>query len=181
MDNYIRNAVNDINVKLDWAIRSFDKLMSNKKDKNEIQDNFWSFLTAFQTSWFYYNRLIKELTPDLSDKKRKELSVKVIDFWKSTELSENERISWDILQDLRNEDTHRIPIKTNYEIRIVVFADSDGAILVDSDGAYLTGNSEEIFVIFNGKEFDIEYLAKNGIDSVKKLIEFLPNIKNNWC
>jgi hypothetical protein len=180
MDNFVRNATNDINVKLDWAIRSFDKLMSNKKDKNEIQDNFWSFLTAFQTPWFYYNRLIKELTPELSDKKRKELSVKVINAWKSTELSENERISWDILQDLRNEDTHIIPIKTNYEIKIVVLTDFDDVVLTDYDGTPLISNSEEIFVIFNQKEYGIECLAKNGIESVKKLIEYLPNI-NNWC
>lgn len=180
MNNFVSNATNDINEKLAWAVRSFDKLLINKKDKNEVQDNFWSFLYAFQTSWFYYNRLIKELTLELSKSKREELSKNVINAWKSTELSLNERNSWDILQGLRNEDTHSTPIKANYEIKIVILTDFNDEVFIDYDGTPFSSISEEIFVIYNQKEYGLEFLARNGIESVKKLIKYLPNIKNNW-
>ena len=179
MDKLIKVTIDDINVKLGWAIRSFDKLIANKKNINEIQDNFCSFLTAFQQSWNYYNRLIEELTPELSKEKRKELSLRVINDWKVNQLSQNERISWKILQKLRNNDTHRAPVQTNYEIKIVLLTDYDGAIFTDYDGTHFSATSEVIYVIFNNNEYDIEYLAINGIESIKKLIKYLPSIKNN--
>jgi hypothetical protein len=181
MDELIKNTINDINEKLGWANRSFDKLKKNRKEKNEIHDNFWAFLTAFQQTWYYYNRLIKELTPNLSKEERKKLSFSLINNWKINQLTESERFSWDLLQKLRNDDAHRVPVKANYEIKVVFLTDFDDTVFTDYDGTPFCEDSEEISVIFNEKEYNIEYLAKNGIESINKLIKYLPNIKNNWC
>ena len=115
--------------------------------------------------------MIKELTPDLSEEKRKELSLSLINNWKVNQLNESERISWNILQELRNNDTHSVPVKPNYEIKIVFLTDFDDTVFADYDGTPFCEDSEEISVLFNEKEYDIEYLAKNGIESIKKLIK----------
>ena len=177
MEEIINKTIQDIKDKLEWAKRSLEKLKTNRTDKNEIQDNFWSFLTAFKTIWFYYNRMIEELTPNLSKEKRKD----IINNWKSQKLSENEQISWDILHELRNQDTHNVPVKTNYEIRLEILTDYDDAVFTDYDDTPFSADVEVIFVIYNGNEYEIEYLTNNGIECINKLIKYLPNLKNNWC
>lgn len=176
MNELVNKTILDINEKLGWANNSFDKLVINKKDVNEVQYNFWSFLTAFQQSWFYYNKLIKELNPTLQGEKLKALSLKIINDWKENDLDEKERISWDVLQTLRNHDTHFDPVKANYEIKFVSLADCNGYLLKDRDGAYLLVKSEELIIQFNEKEYDLENLVTNGIKCVNKLIDYLPNI-----
>jgi hypothetical protein len=181
MDNFIEKAIRNIDEKLGWASRSFDKLQANKKDQNEIKDNFWSFLSAFQQGWYYFNKLIVELTPDLSKKKQEDLSKTLINDWKIMNLTESQRISWDVLNRLRNHDTHYDPVKANYEIRLELITDSDGDIFTDYDGTPFMANCGGVYITFNNKEYDIEFLITNGLDSIRKLIEYLPNIKNNWC
>ncbi|WP_289056257.1 hypothetical protein [Carboxylicivirga marina] len=177
MSNPVDNAICNIETKLDWAIRSYNKMLSSSDDNDELKDSFWSFLSAFQTSWFYYNKLIEELYPDLSTKKRKQKSLEIINSWKKRELSESELKSWDTLQTLRNEDTHRIPLKANYELRSDIATDFNGDVFTDYDGTPFTIEADHVFVVFNQEEFSIKYLAENGIESIRKLMQFLPRLK----
>jgi len=50
-----KQTVAHISEKLDWAIRSLARIQQSNHDRLQIQDNFWSFLTAFKQSWFYYS------------------------------------------------------------------------------------------------------------------------------
>ena len=83
MDNNLA-TVNNINEKLGWATRSLDKIRTSNHNKIDIQDNFWSFLTAFKQAWFNYNHLIAQKNPDLSSKQRNKLSIGIIENWKNS-------------------------------------------------------------------------------------------------
>lgn len=181
MDNIIKKVICDIDEKLGWANRSFHKLKANKKDQDENNDNFWSFLSAFQQGWYYFNKLIVELTPNLSKKKREDLSKSLINDWKKKNLTDSQRISWDVLNKLRNHDTHYDPIKANYEIRLKLLTDYNGSIFTNYDGTPFVAYCDALCINYENKEYSIEFLCTNGLDCIRKLIEYLPNIKINCC
>lgn len=178
MDSIINKTILELNEKLGWAVRSYDKILENKKNKIELQDNFWSFLSAFQQIWFYFSKMIQELYPNLSKKKLSNLSITLIEQWKKENLNEKEKVSWKILQELRNEDTHRTPVSSNYTLKEGLLMTENEKILITEDGKLITVTSESIFVVFEDKEYNIETLSTNGISAIKKLIKYIPDIMN---
>jgi len=177
MDEITIKTIFEVNDKLGWAIRAYEKIRKNKKDKYELQDNFWSYLSAFQQAWFYFSKLVQELNPDLSKKKLSELSKTLIEEWKYEKLNDTEKTSWEILQKLRNDDTHRAPVNSNYVIKKHALKTNSGKILTTNSGKILVGTSEKTIVLFEGKEHDIERLTSNGISAIRKLINYMPLIK----
>lgn len=166
-----------INDKFCWAIRSSEKIKLNKTDKNELQDNFWSFLTAFQQIWYYFSGFIQELNPHISKNKISRLSQAIIEEWKCEMLNEAEKKSWDILHKLRNYDTHSAPVTSNYILKNKLLISNGKKILTTNTGKYLTFSSGNITVLFEGKEYDIDKLTSNGLTAINKLIDYMPLIE----
>ena len=139
-------TVNNINDKLNWSIRSLDKIKFSQHNKIEIQDNFWTFLTAFHSGWNYYNRLISLLYSEISKRKQSEKANILIVDWKNKELTEAEKSSWNILNKLRNSDMHNEPIKPEIIEREYLLTADVGIYLVDEQGQFLsTGTITKIF------------------------------------
>lgn len=177
MNNENLQTVERIKDKLAWAIRSLNKIKNSQHDKIEIQDNFWSFITAFQNAWNYYNHLIALKNPDISSKKRSSIGKQIIELWKKNKLSESEKKSWDVLQGIRNYDTHTEPVKPEIIERETILVGDMGSYLVDEQDRFLSGGTiTQYFVYFNGVEFEILEIANNGINAIKKLIDYIPTL-----
>ncbi|SDS11309.1 hypothetical protein SAMN05216490_0564 [Mucilaginibacter mallensis] len=176
MDNNLE-TVNNITDKLDWGIRSLKKIQISNHDKLEIQDNFWSFLTAFQNAWNYYNHLIALKNPSLNSKQRNKVGIELIENWKKSKLSDQEIAAWDILNKLRNTDTHLKPVKPEIIERELMLVTDMGFYLVDDQGRFLSaGAIIKYYIYFNEAEHDIIELAEHGVSAIKKLIDFIPTL-----
>jgi hypothetical protein len=174
MDSGVSQTIDSIREKLDWAIRSLDRIKRSNDSKIVIQDNFWSFITAFQQAWYYYNNLIQIKTPEISSKQRNEIGKHIIERWKMDKLTGEEKISWDILQAIRNYDTHTEPILPIIIERETMLIDDVGTCLVDDQGRVLSlGKTTQYFVYLNKNEYEILQLANNGIKAIKKLLDLI--------
>ena len=176
MDSLLDTAKQDIQEKLEWAKRSFQKLQKNKNDYSEIKDNFWSFLSAFQQSLNYYNKFIEESKSYKSKNQLKKTKKELINNWKSKMLTNDENVAWEVLNKLRNHDTHNNPVQPNYEIKLMLCVDDDESVFLDYDGVPFVIPSKRIGLYYDNKKYDIEYLCQNGIISIEKLIEDLQAI-----
>jgi hypothetical protein len=177
MNNITQNTLEQINTKLEWAIRSIKKIENSNKDKIEIQDNFWSFLTAYQQIWFYFNRWIEIQFPLLKPNERKEFAKNMIETWKTTKLDDAERNAWDTLQKLRNHDTHREPIYPEVIEKTIVFHNGQGIVFRNSEGKIFCTKDIKHVVQLDEIEYNVFSLSHYGIIAVKKLIEFIHEIK----
>ena len=126
---------------------------------------------------FTFRKRIKDLNPHLTKGLLSDLSKTLIEEWKNEYLNDAERISWKILQQLRNDDTHRAPVNSNYELKEHELITKSGQIITTIDGNIIVFASENITVLFEGKEFDILGLTLNGISAIRKLINYMPLIK----
>ena len=176
MDELTANTIREIEEKLGWAKRSVQKIKDNPENENELKDNFWSFLAAFQQAWFYTGKFIAEKHPELSKIKRDSLIKIIINDWKENNLTENEINAWNILNQLRNSDVHDKPALPNYEIRTHFITTIDGKFIVTTiGGKRIVAQSKNLNIFFKGKEHNIYLLMSGGISSVQKLLSFLPN------
>ncbi|WP_405563939.1 hypothetical protein [Polaribacter sp. Asnod6-C07] len=167
--------IKSIEDKLGWSERSFIKMSDKKADYLEIQDCFWSFLSSTQQVRFYFSKYIHHMNSDLSNKKKSELVKKNLDNWKKNSLIKEEVLSWNLLNELRNEDTHDESVITNYEIKDFKLSDGNGNLISDGRGVILSFGVSGYYVRYKNKDYEIIDLSKNGLESSKKLLEYLEN------
>jgi hypothetical protein len=171
-------TVAHISEKLDWAIRSLARIQQSGHDRLLIQDNFWSFLTAFKQSWFYYFHLVADLNPHLTSKQRNKLGIEIIEKWKEKKLNPEEQTCWNVLQALRDFDTHSQPLLPTVEEREGILANELGQLLMADDNTVLSlGTMTFYFIRYEGQEYQVINLANNGISALRKLLQFIPEIK----
>jgi hypothetical protein len=165
--------IENLNEKLGWAERCFQLIKSNRSNENIVNDNFWGFLTAVQQSWYYLNRFNDDLNQGMSKRKKSNFSKQEIENWKNTKLTTEEKDSWNLINKLRNQDTHEAPVKPNYRIVRRVFRTKGGKIFVNGNGKILVSTGKYIEVIFENKIYNIDVIGETGITAIKKLIEYI--------
>ncbi len=175
----IKTTILDLKVKLGWAERCYSKMKQNKTDLQEIQDNFCGFLAAFQQTRYYFENMLLEKHQGLSGSKRKKLKISVIEGWKTDFLNNNECMSWNVLNELRNGDTHRKPVQANYEIKNFALSAGFGKAIWAGPGKAIGFTSKNYLVAYQNIDYDMFSLTENGISTIKKLIDFV-NDENNW-
>lgn len=165
--------IKSIEDKIGWSERSYKNLSDKKKEYLEIQDSFWSFLSSTQQIKYYFSKFITDTNKELSDKKRSPLIKDKLDEWKKSILVEEEVLSWNLLNELRNGDTHDEPVMANYEIKNFNLSDGMGNVISAGNGLILSFGIEGYYVRYKNKDYDIKTLSKNGLISSKKLLEYL--------
>jgi hypothetical protein len=159
--------IRNLNEKLGWAERSHQRIVADLKNEDNVKDHFWSYLTAVQTAWFYFSRWVKE-NPTII-----ESANVLIDRWKIDNLNNDERDSWDLLRNLRNEDTHDNPVSANYSIVKKLLISANGEFLVTADGKFFVTESQQLQVEYNHQQYDIASLVVHGLSCLNKLIQFI--------
>ena len=167
---------NEIASKLEWGKRAGEKINAKIDNQIEVQDNFWTFLASFQQAWFYFGKCIEEIFPNHTQKERNILTKNTINNWKQKELTKEEKEAWEILQNLRNKDTHHEPISPNYEIKYQPLLTGNGDYIICGSGERIVIEEFELFVIYENNKYAIHFLIQNGTSSVEKLIDFIKNI-----
>ena len=173
----MEDTVYNITQMLEWSSRSLENIKTSEHSKIVIQDNFWSFITGFKTSWYYFCRWTNEISPNLSKQEIKCLRINTIEEWKGNNLNESEVLAWDVLQKVRDNNTHEKPIFPKIE-EIDHFLDiGDGSFLDTGNGGFLITKQEvKYFITFEDEKYEIIELAINGLNAFKKLIKFIPKI-----
>lgn len=175
-------AVNNVEIKLEYAKRLYTKMENAKigDDLVNIQDNFVAYLSAFQQCLNYYSNLIASLYPTLETKQRGKINKRIIENWKSNELTSDELKSWNILNKLRNHDTHVTPVQAkDEEINFILTDENDNYIVTEKGERLIVDTEMRYYASYEGKDHNIFELAKYGIPAIEKLIVFIPTITIN--
>ncbi len=137
----------------------------------DVQDNFWGFLTALQQSWNYFYRLVSDINPELSKRQTKEKAKLLIERFKQDELNQNERKAWNIIQAMRNHDTHSEPVMPEIKEKKVFLTRNSKFLTMD--GKLLYKKKTSYVVVFENQDIDVLEISSAGINAIKKLRDFV--------
>lgn len=134
------------------------------KDFTEIKRSFWAFLQAYQQIRFYQGAWAKQTT---GQNKGTEL----LDKWKDKFLTNEQIQAWDILNKLRNADTHDEPVLPDISLRHVARATHSGRVRIRHDGRIRVATVEYLAVSSEGKTHDLLDLITTNINLMRLFID----------
>lgn len=185
MDKYTNEAIQNITKKLDWAKWSSDKLLKNKTKPDERHFYFWGFLSSFNQSSNYFSRLVDQLNKSINSEhkckkcKKYPLNAKdAINYWAKNVLNDDEKKCCRLLLDIRIQNTHDVPVYTDYKLSFESFSDFDKEEFSINGGHIIGEDNEEITVEYKEEIYKFDYLVKHGLASINKLIIYLPKVKD---
>ncbi len=174
----IKITQDNINISKGSMERSLIALSNNLNDSNIVYDSFSLFLSSFQKGWFYFANLVNNINIELSKKQRSQLSKEIINPWKESTLTRSEKDSWIYLNNLRNKDTHKKPVTSNFEIKRSILT-NNGNVLTNN-GKIMCNSFKKLSIVHNNEEKDVLILMNDGISAIDKLINSIPSVLNEY-
>ncbi|MVN76907.1 hypothetical protein GO988_11285 [Hymenobacter sp. HMF4947] len=132
-------------------------------DLSEAKQAFWSFLQAYQQIRFYHGVWMKQIN-------KPGKATAELDKWKALFLTPEQIQAWDLLNQLRNQDTHDSPVLPDIKAIPQVLSVNGSAILINGHLVGM-GHSKNLVISIANDDHRLAHLTATNLLLLRQFID----------